>query len=141
MLLIHGNHEEWLPIEEMIFPLENIRFLHKKTFRDGDYLFICYGGGGFALHEPEFEQFMIKEMKKVKTADTVIVLTHQPPHGTNMDIVWKRHVGSITFTESIKKYQPKMWICGHIHEGFNKKDKIGKTVVVNPGPDGTMYTI
>ena len=37
------------------------------------------------------------------------------------------------FTDFIKENQPLAVVCGHIHEG-KAVDKIGDTVVINPGP-------
>ena len=34
-----------------------------------------------------------------------------------------------------------MLLCGHLHENFNKKDKLNKTILINPGPNGEMITI
>jgi hypothetical protein len=61
-----------------------------------------------------------------------IVVTHDPPYNTQLDKTSGRHVGSRTVYSFIKKYQPDVLLCGHIHESRGK-DFIGKTKAVNPG--------
>ena len=39
------------------------------------------------------------------------------------------------FSKLISEYQPLLVLCGHIHEGCGI-DKIGETVIVNPGSLG-----
>lgn len=69
----------------------------------------------------------------------VIFLTHNIPYNTKLDIVenkdsyaYKKHLGSTIARSFCKKYQPLLCIGGHIHEGKGR-DKIGKTIVINPG--------
>ena len=47
--------------------------------------------------------------------------------------------GSQKFTDFIKEHQPVAVVCGHIHEGTGI-DKIGDTVVINPGSLGEKGT-
>ena len=42
------------------------------------------------------------------------------------------HVGSTAVREFIEEAQPDICLCGHIHES-RAVDRIGRTVVVNPG--------
>jgi len=45
---------------------------------------------------------------------------------------YRSHMGISFFNLGIKKYSPKLVICGHMHENQGKC-KIGKTLVINPG--------
>lgn len=63
----------------------------------------------------------------------LILVCHNPPHGTKTDKVAPLvHVGSKGITQFIETYQPVLAVSGHIHESF-AVDKIGNTVLVNPG--------
>ena len=48
-----------------------------------------------------------------------------------------KSTGQQFFTEAIRKYQPLVVFCGHMHEysGFKKMNN-GKTIIVNPGDAG-----
>jgi Icc-related predicted phosphoesterase len=64
-----------------------------------------------------------------------ILITHNPPYG-KVDIAYnKKHVGSKIITNAIKKHQPKLVLCGHIHEAKGKA-KINKTQIINLGSHG-----
>lgn len=68
-----------------------------------------------------------------------IVLTHAPPYGTKLDKTHSGiHAGSMGLRKFIEEKQPKLCICGHIHEGRGV-EKIGNTIVVNPGPLARGY--
>ncbi|MAG38453.1 hypothetical protein CMO90_00010 [Candidatus Woesearchaeota archaeon] len=139
-LLIHGNHEAEETTNLLSKHFKNIKFLHKKAYETNGYLFLGYGGGGFATIEPEFEE-QSKEFKKLMKRKKTILITHGPPYGTKLDIMGGGHVGNKSFTKFIKEAQPDLFICGHLHERFHTKDKIGKTILINPGPDGEIIEI
>ncbi|MEM3703267.1 MAG: metallophosphoesterase [Candidatus Bathyarchaeia archaeon] len=77
---------------------------------------------------------------------------HCPPYNTNLDLAPKLdknlkivlmggkpllvHVGSVAIRKLIEKYQPLLGLHGHIHESY-AEDRIGKTVVLNPGSEYT----
>jgi Icc-related predicted phosphoesterase len=43
--------------------------------------------------------------------------------------------------EFIKKYQPIIAMAGHLHENAEVEDKINKTRVINPGPNGMLLDL
>lgn len=57
--------------------------------------------------------------------DTDVLITHGPAYGI-LDQVYKtngdfdKNVGSFALKEAIKRIQPKIHVCGHIHCGFGK---------------------
>ncbi|MGE0793496.1 MAG: metallophosphoesterase [Candidatus Woesearchaeota archaeon] len=77
-------------------------------------------------------------IKGIKNKSNLILLIHAPPYNTKLDINKEnQHLGSIGILNAIKKTQPVLTIHGHIHETVDMsgsfKDKIGKTICVNPG--------
>ena len=63
-----------------------------------------------------------------------ILVVHQPPYGTITDLAHRdMHVGSRSVRDAIERHKPLICFCGHIHESSGI-DKIGETLVVNPGP-------
>jgi Icc-related predicted phosphoesterase len=78
---------------------------------------------------------------RAAAADTVFVL-HSPPRGTSCDVIASgTHVGSRAIRAFIERHQPPLVLSGHIHESPRVssawRDRIGRTVVVNPGQFGT----
>ena len=85
--------------------------------------------------ETEFRQ-LCERIYDLRTdfASGFILVVHQPPHGTTCDrLVTGIHVGSHAVRDFIVRAAPVLCITGHIHEAAGI-DRIGSTVVVNPGP-------
>ena len=62
-----------------------------------------------------------------------ILLTHAPPKDTEADKIEDGvHVGSESVRKVIEEYQPRLNLCGHIHEA-RAFDMIDNTLIANPG--------
>ncbi|MCF7871440.1 metallophosphoesterase [Candidatus Woesearchaeota archaeon] len=141
-LILHGNHESSKETKEQCEKHKNIEFIHKKYMHYNNILFIGHGGGGFTSRYPSFEKLSKEFSDAMKTAKKTILITHAPPINTKLDLVpGVGHVGSESYREFIEINQPNICVCGHIHEGFEKEDKIGKTRIINPGPKGKIIEI
>jgi len=96
-----------------------------------------------------YEKTTIEEdLKKIKIIpNKTIFACHMPPYSVDLDVCGRRNlngtydqlrrVGSRSIYEWIKKEQPLLTLCGHIHESYDItncwKVKIGKTLVIQPG--------
>lgn len=86
-----------------------------------------------------YEKKLNKLFRKHKNKK-IIFISHNCPYMTKLDklskkahkLVRGKHYGDILAKETIKKHQPLLSICGHMHENQGKT-KVGKTLVVNPG--------
>jgi uncharacterized protein len=67
-----------------------------------------------------------------------ILVVHSPPHGHCDASSAGEHLGSTAVLEAIEQKQPRLAVCGHIHESWGAESKIGSTKVVNLGPEGRM---
>ena len=142
VLMLHGNHETESEVRGQCSRSKNIKFLHRAMLRIGNVVFLGYGGGGFALRDDKFEKWTKIVEKKLKKDDKVVLLLHGPPYGTKVDELTKgTYCGNKSYTQWIKRKQPMVVICGHIHENFGRKDKIGKSLIINPGPFGMIVRI
>ena len=82
--------------------------------------------------------FNAHRKRKNKRLPTIFI-THNVPYNTKLDVskdknsyVYKKHLGSNIARKFCEKHQPLLCVGGHVHEGVGK-DKIGKTIVINPG--------
>lgn len=140
--LIHGNHEFPDEVEALCHVYDNITFIHNKIVHHKDVLLIGHGGGGFSPHYPSFEENMKEFGEKVKKAKKSIFVTHAPPFNTKIDEARPgNHVGSVSYKDFIKKYQPSLCVSGHIHQTAEKTDKEGRTQIINPGWNGYLINL
>lgn len=141
ILLIHGNHEDPSDLEELSESHKSIEFCHKKISKREGFTFVCYGGDGFSRMDEEFETFINSIKKSLDPKKTIFIL-HGPPHNTVMDMPFENHhSGSLSYRKVIEDIQPLLVLCGHIHEGEHLIDTIGKTLILNPGPDGELIDL
>jgi uncharacterized protein len=73
-------------------------------------------------------------------AGAVLVL-HSPPGDHCDSAADGTHFGSPALLAAIEEKQPRLAVCGHIHESWGCKSEIGSTPVRNLGPTGTWIEI
>lgn len=82
----------------------------------------------------QLEEFLHEAVKGLSRRTPLVLVTHHPPLGTKMDMLWgDENFGSRTIRTFIEKHQPLLCVCGHIHAAQGI-DRIGETVIMNPGP-------
>ncbi len=139
--LIPGNHEEGNEeLDEILKEYTNCINFDRDVVEIGGYFFLGYGGGGFAVKDPEFRKKAREWYGEYKDKKVVFV-THGPAHGTKIDKLEMGHVGNKDYRKFIERIQPKLAISGHIHETKEMTDSIGKTKLVNPGWDGMVIEL
>lgn len=99
--------------------------VHGQAAKLGDWTVVGFGGG--SLNNPGeilfSEEAIIESLEpwlKKSDPQKTILLTHQPPANTKLDLVRGEPVGSRAVRTLIEKYQPAFQFCGHIHESWNE---------------------
>jgi len=141
--IIHGNHEEDHDLAKACRETKNIKFVDKQILRFNDLVVVSHGGGGFyygpSKEDKEFESLQSIFEDAIKSSKYSILMTHAPPFKTKLDLIWSgKHVGSKAYRNFIKRVQPTVAISGHIHEASGIQDALGKTLLINPGPEGII---
>ena len=80
-----------------------------------------------------------KGFEKVKNLEKKIMVTHFHAAGTKSEL--SGFQGSFGIRKAIEKFQPDLFISGHIHELEGIEEKIGKTRVINVGRKGRIIEI
>ncbi|QHQ37174.1 metallophosphoesterase family protein [Algicella marina] len=68
-----------------------------------------------------------------------ILITHSPPKGVADVTSAGQSVGSVAVREAIERIQPRLAVCGHIHDSWGSEGMIGATQVVNLGPEPRFF--
>ena len=70
-----------------------------------------------------------------------VLVLHSPPQG-HCDVSGAGdHLGSAALTAAIERLEPPLAVCGHIHESWGKRSRIGDTEIANLGPDGAFFDL
>lgn len=138
LLIITGNHETEASIKKACNKSDNVISIDRKPHYKGGFLFLGYGGGCFSMNDKVFESVGKKFNRLIKKDSKVILITHAPIYNTKTDYLpnydgKNKHRGNKSLRKFIEKVKPKFVFCGHFHENFGKKDKIGESYIVNPG--------
>ncbi len=121
--------------------LENALCIHGSCETYDNTMFVGVGGGNlspfntpFEMTEEEIVAVLNQISEKCQLRTRLVLVSHTPPKDTNLDVAFSgEHVGSSSVRKFIEEKQPSIVFCGHIHEARGI-DRIGNTVVVNPGP-------
>jgi len=121
-------------VQELIARRMNI---HKKIAAFEEFEAVGFGGGETPFgtpFEPEGEEIRnaVSTLYDRMQEDKKIAVIHQPPKNC-LDEADGNNVGSEEVRELIEEKDFSLVLTGHIHEARGQ-DRIGDTVVVNPGP-------
>jgi len=138
-LLVPGNNETEDALREACRGWEGAVVLHGEGVELDGVSFFGLGGGvpvtpwdwSFDLTEDE------AEAKLAGCPEDGVLVVHSPPKG----YVDGRDLGSEAVLRAIERTQPQLAVCGHIHECWREEATIGRTRVVNLGPEGMLLDV
>jgi predicted phosphohydrolase len=82
----------------------------------------------------------IKEHWDLIPDDVDILMTHGPAFGINDQTTRGEQVGCVDLRATIDKIQPKLFVCGHIHEAYGVLES-GKTTFMNASVVNANYKV
>lgn len=143
MFVLPGNHET-LATTHALAEEYGIQHLH------GDGVVIdgigFFGAGGATqigphtqLTEEEMWDLLQKAHEKVKNASKKVLVVHEHPAGSVMEL--GRFPGSAAIRRAIEQFKPNLVLCGHIHEAAGIEEKIGNSRIVNVAKHGKILEL
>jgi len=142
--IIPGNNESPKVLEEKAVE-KGLIFLHARKIVFKGFTLAGVGGSlrtpfntPFEMGEEDFKQVL----SGFKSSKNLILVSHSPPFNTTLDLTHSGdHVGSMELRRFIEEESPLLCLCGHVHERAGLSEKIGETLVVNPGARGTVLEV
>jgi uncharacterized protein len=139
-VLVPGNNETEVALRDACDGWENAVVLHgESTAIDGVEFFglgagvpVTPWGWSFDLTEEEAAE------KLAACPERCVLAVHSPPRGHADTSSAGEHLGSVAVLDAIVAKEPRLALCGHIHESWGERSEIGPTEVVNLGPAGTF---
>lgn len=131
VLAVRGNMDSQ-EVEKLLEQYPNISSLHKKKVTINGVSFVGLGG---TIPVPFCSRICLREKRLIEETDYLIgrdsvLVSHPPPYGTLDKGFGNLHAGSRGLRRLILEKQPRMLICGHIHERPGVA-LLAKTIVVN----------
>ncbi len=136
LLYVHGNHDDrnkrepegCICIDDTVFEYNGVRFFGlggSYQYRNGKYMYT----------ERQMKQRILKQkLSLIKNKGFDVLVTHAPARHLN-DLNTVAHRGFECFNDLIRKYEPKLFVHGHVHLNYGtkipRKTKCGNTTVIN----------
>ena len=143
-VLVPGNNERDADLRATagrLWPAATV--LHGEAIEIDGETFFGLGGGipttpwgwSYDLEESEAETAL------AELPEDAILIVHSPPKGLCDASADGTHLGSTAILAAIEDRQPKLAVCGHIHEAWGQSARSGDTEVVNLGPAGRYFDL
>jgi Icc-related predicted phosphoesterase len=139
-VLVPGNNETDEALREACAGWKAAHVLHGEGAEIDGVAFFGLGAGvpttpwdwSFDLTEEEAAE------KLAACPGGGVLVVHSPPKGY---VDGNRHLGSRAILRTIEEKQPRLVVCGHIHEAAGEQAQVGASRVLNAGPDGTILEL
>jgi Icc-related predicted phosphoesterase len=142
-ILVPGNNETEGALREACDGWGSATVLHGQgTAIDGISFF---GLGAGVPVTPWDWSFDLTEEEAKQRLDQCprgcVLAVHSPPRGHVDTSNRGEHLGSVAVLDAIVTKEPRVALCGHIHESWGERSAIGPTEVINLGPGGTTLDL
>lgn len=125
-----GNRDMMFSNEFLDGPVPVYNFLEAEV--DEEYLIILIGGD----FPDDIKKQVSELIEEHGDSSKVIIGSHYPPKKVGDRIHSGKRIGFDQFREMIIKEKPAIWMNGHVHEDFGKRELLG-TPVINAAADET----
>lgn len=142
-VLVPGNNETADALREAASGWNAATVLHGESAEIGGRTFFGLGAGipvtpwdwSFDLSDDEAAKAM------GGCPEGALLVLHSPPRG-HCDVAGSgQNLGSQALADAIERLAPPLAVCGHIHESWGARSRIGQTEIANLGPDGANFDV
>jgi Icc-related predicted phosphoesterase len=142
-VLVPGNNETDQALRAAVASWGAATVLHGDGTEVGGVEFFGLGAGvpvtpwdwSFDLDEDEAATMLSA------TPEDGVLVVHSPPAGHVDASSAGDHLGSTAILAAIERTEPRLAVCGHIHESWGARSEIGPTEVANLGPSGAWFEV
>ncbi|QKG71740.1 metallophosphoesterase family protein [Erythrobacter mangrovi] len=144
VIIVHGNHDNACEMADFCADWNLGHFLHGTAVEiDG----LCFAGLGGEVPSRTDHVWNASESEERAAAMLAalprasVIVTHTPPLG-HADLQHDgTHEGSAAIRDYIRQQNPRLALCGHIHNAWGMTGTIGDTRVHNLGPKLNWFEI
>jgi Icc-related predicted phosphoesterase len=139
-VLVPGNNETEAALRNACDRWSAARVLHGEgTEIEGEPFFGL--GGGVPVTPWDWSFDLTEEEAAERLARCPrggVLVVHSPPKG---HVDGSRRLGSEAILRTVEEKQPRLVVCGHIHEAAGEDAIVGASRVLNAGPDGIVVEL
>ncbi len=143
-VLVPGNNETREELESACKGWASAHVLHGAGMEISGQLFYGVGGGvpvtPFGSWSYDFTEEQARRLLKA-CPDASVLVTHSPPRGAVDISSAGQSLGSEAIREAIFHKAPALVVCGHIHGSAGKNARLGRSTVINAGPEGIIWEL
>jgi len=142
-VLVPGNNETADALREAASAWEAATVLHGESAEIDGTTFFGLGAGipvtpwdwSFDLSDDEASEAL------ADCPESAVLVLHSPPKG-HCDVSGAgENLGSQALADAIERLAPPLAVCGHIHESWGARSRIGASEIANLGPDGATFEV
>lgn len=142
-VVVPGNNETAKALREACASWPAATVLHGEGATVAGREFYGLGGGipvtpwdwSFDLSDEEAEAAL------AECPPGAILVLHSPPRGHCDRSGAGESLGSAALAAAIERLEPELAVCGHIHESWGERSRIGASEVANLGPEGAFFEV
>jgi uncharacterized protein len=143
-IFVPGNNES---LDELIQACQSwpqARVLHGSGTEIQGVTFFGLGGGvpvtPFGAWSYDFTEEQAENL--LSTCPTgCVLISHSPPKGAIDVSPSGKSLGSTAVRDAVERTRPILVVCGHIHESAGQTAYVGRSPVVNAGPEGIVWDL
>ncbi len=143
-VLVAGNNESTEELVAACRGWRNAHVLHGSGVTIGGIEFYGIGGGipvtPFGSWSYDFTEAQGELLLKDCPRGGVLV-SHSPPKGAVDVATGGKSLGSTAVRDAILRSSPCLVVCGHIHASAGQQGRVGKSPVINAGPEGIDWKL
>ncbi len=143
-VLVAGNNESTEELAAVCRDWPQAQVLHGSAVNIAGVEFFGLGGGvpvtPFGSWSYDFTEEQATELLAGCPTGCVLV-SHSPPRGV-VDVDSRgRSLGSAAVRDAVLRCEPLLVVCGHIHASAGQHALLGRSPVVNAGPEGVEWEV
>ena len=142
-VLVPGNNETEEALRAAAASWEAATVLHGESVAIDGVEFFGLGAGipttpwdwSFDLDEDAAAEAL------ARCPQEAVLVVHSPPKGHCDRSGSGESLGSESIAHAIAEFHPPLAVCGHIHESWGRRSRLGDTEIVNLGPTGQLLDL
>lgn len=144
ILIIPGNHDRPDYLARLCEASASLHYLNKAGATFGDIGFYAIGAEIPSRNDASWN-YTISEQEAEDSLSNAphfdVLVTHTPPEGIADVQRDGSHEGSQSLRQAIDMRQPRLHLCGHIHNSWGAIGESGRCTVHNLGPFVNFYEL